>query len=100
MANEQLAVNVNDVDFYHYQGKHKGVMGWLLTTDHKRIGIMYLALLIVFFLAAMMLGVLMRIEALAPGQTIMKPQTYNSIFTLHGVIMIFLFIIPAVPAVF
>ena len=100
MANEQLASNVNDVDFYHYKGKHKGIMGWLLTTDHKRIGIMYLTLLIVFFLAAMMLGVLMRIEAFAPGQTIMKPQTYNSIFTLHGVIMIFLFIIPAIPAVF
>jgi cytochrome c oxidase subunit 1 len=100
MANGPLAANVNDVDFYHYQGKHKGVMGWLLSTDHKRIGLMYLMAIFVFFLAAMMLGLLMRIEALAPGQTIMKPQTYNSIFTLHGVIMIFLFIIPAVPAVF
>jgi cytochrome c oxidase subunit 1 len=100
MANGTLAANVNDVDFYHYQGKHKGVMGWLLTTDHKRIGLLYLMALVVFFLAAMMLGVLMRIEALTPGQTIMKPQTYNQIFTLHGVIMIFLFIIPAIPAVF
>ncbi|RPI15288.1 MAG: cytochrome c oxidase subunit I [Ignavibacteriae bacterium] len=100
MANGTAAAHVNDVDFYHYEGKHKGIMSWLLTTDHKRIGIMYLAAIVVFFLAAMMLGVLMRIEALTPGQTIMKPQTYNSIFTFHGVIMIFLFIIPAVPAVF
>lgn len=100
MANGTSASNVNDVDFYHYRGKHKGVMGWLLSTDHKRIGLMYLMALTVFFLAAMMLGLLMRIEALTPGQTIMKPQTYNQIFTLHGVIMIFLFIIPAVPAVF
>lgn len=100
MANGIAAAHVNDVDFYHYEGKHKGIMSWLLTTDHKRIGIMYLSAIVVFFLAAMTLGVLMRIEALTPGQTIMKPQTYNSVFTLHGVIMIFLFIIPGVPAIF
>lgn len=100
MANGTMAANVNDVDFYHYEGKHKGIWGWLLTTDHKRIGIMYLVMAVFFFLSAMTLGVLMRIEALTPGQTIMRPQTYNSIFTLHGVIMIFLFIIPAIPAVF
>jgi cytochrome c oxidase subunit I len=100
MANGTIAANVNDVDFYHYEGKHKGLLGWLLTTDHKRIGIMYLLMAVIFFLSAMTLGVLMRIEALTPGQTIMKPQTYNTIFTLHGVIMIFLFIIPAIPAVF
>lgn len=48
----------------------------------------------------MTLGVLMRLEMLTPGETIMKPSTYNSVFTLHGVIMVFLFIIPAIPAVF
>src|SRR4030095_110878 len=100
MANESLAASPNDVDFYHYQGKHRGIWGWLLTTDHKRIGIMYLSAIMVFFLSAMTLGVLMRLEMLTPGETIMKPQTYNSLFTLHGVIMIFLFIIPGVPAVF
>lgn len=100
MANGTIAANVNDVDFYHYEGKYKGIWGWLLTTDHKRIGIMYLFFIVIFFLSGMTLGVLMRIEALTPGETIMRPQTYNSIFTLHGVIMIFLFIIPAIPAVF
>ncbi|MCB0729380.1 MAG: cbb3-type cytochrome c oxidase subunit I, partial [Ignavibacteriae bacterium] len=53
-----------------------------------------------FFAVAVSLGVLMRLEMLTPGETIMKAQTYNSIFTLHGVIMIFLFIIPGIPAVF
>lgn len=97
MANETLA---NEVNYLEYQGKHKGIAGWLLTVDHKRIGLMYLMAIMVFFFTAMTLGVLMRLEMLTPGQTIMKPQTYNSVFTLHGVIMVFLFIIPAIPAVF
>jgi len=99
MSNGTLAVP-QEVDFYHYAGKRKGILAWLLTTDHKRIGLMYLSAMMLFFLVAMTLGVLMRLEMLTPGQTIMKPQTYNSIFTLHGVIMIFLFIIPGIPAVF
>jgi cytochrome c oxidase subunit 1 len=106
MPNGTLAVpQVDDpargeIDFYHYTGKRKGILAWLLTTDHKRIGLMYLSAMMLFFVVAMTLGVLMRLEMLTPGQTIMKPQTYNSIFTLHGVIMIFLFIIPGIPAVF
>ncbi len=102
MANGTIAAAAqpNEVDFYHYEGKHKGILSWLLTTDHKRIGLMYLASMMLFFLTAMTLGILMRLEMLTPGQTIMKPQTYNSLFTLHGVIMIFLFIIPGIPAVF
>ena len=100
MANGTLAVNAAEVDFYHYSGKRKGILSWLLTTDHKRIGLMYLGTMMLFFVTAMTLGVLMRLEMLQPENTIMKPQTYNSLFTLHGVIMIFLFIIPGIPAVF
>lgn len=102
MANGTIAVpkKAAEVDFYHVRTKHKGIMSWLLTTDHKRIGLMYLSAMTVFFLAAMTIGVLMRLEMLTPGETIMSAQTYNSFFTLHGVIMIFLFIIPGVPAVF
>ena len=100
MANGSLAVTHNDVNFYQYRGKYRGILGWILSTDHKRIGLLYLSAVIVFFVAAMTLGVLMRLEMLTPGETIMRPQTYNSLFTLHGVIMIFLFIIPGVPAIF
>lgn len=89
-----------EADFYHVKGKHSGILSWLLTTDHKRIGLMYLSCMLTLFAGAVVLGVLMRLEMLTPGETIMKPQTYNSLFTLHGVIMIFLFIIPGVPAVF
>jgi cytochrome c oxidase subunit 1 len=56
--------------------------------------------MMVFFLVAATLGVLMRLELLTPGKTIVDPQTYNTFFTLHGIMMIFLFIIPGLPAVF
>ncbi|MEJ2595376.1 MAG: cbb3-type cytochrome c oxidase subunit I, partial [bacterium] len=78
----------------------KGILSWLFTLDHKRIGILYLYSIGFFFLVAVGLGVLMRLELLNPGRDLIDPQTYNQVFTLHGVIMIFLFIIPSVPAVF
>ena len=100
MANGTIATGAEEVSFYEYKGRFKGIAGWLLTLDHKRIGLLYLMAMLSFFAVAVSLGVLMRLEMLTPGETIMKAQTYNSIFTLHGVIMIFLFIIPGIPAVF
>jgi cytochrome c oxidase subunit 1 len=86
--------------FYEYEGKHKGILGWILSTDHKRIGLLYLWSMVGFFLVGVLLGFLMRLEMLSMGPTIMGPQTYNAIFTLHGIIMIFLFIVPGIPAAF
>jgi cytochrome c oxidase subunit I len=83
-----------------YESNRKGPLAWLLTTDHKRIGILYLVSLLAFFLVGMTVGVFMRLEQLTMGPTLMKPTTYNALFTLHGVIMIFLFVIPGLPAVF
>lgn len=102
MANGTIAVPPRsaEVDFYNVRGRYKGILSWLLTTDHKRIGLMYLAGVVFFFLVAMSIGVLMRLEMLSPGETFVSAQTYNSLFTLHGVIMVFLFIIPSVPAIF
>jgi len=88
------------VSYLQYKGKHKGIWSWLLSTDHKRIGLLYLYSVMVFFFIAVILGLLMRIELIAPGQTIMGPQTYNGIFTIHGIIMIFVIVIPALPAIF
>jgi cytochrome c oxidase subunit 1 len=85
---------------FYGESARPGILGWLLTTDHKRIGLMYLSALLVFFLVGATLGVLMRLEQLTMGPTLMKPTTYNALFTLHGVIMIFLFVIPGLPAVF
>ncbi|PLY07739.1 MAG: cytochrome c oxidase subunit I [Desulfuromonas sp.] len=77
-----------------------GLLGWILSTDHKRIGLLYLWSIISFFSVGVLLGLLIRLELIAPGETIMGAQTYNALFTLHGVIMIFLFIIPGIPAAF
>ena len=96
MANEIAVKN-----FYHQStNKHTGILSWLLTKDHKRIGLMYMIAILSFFVVGMLIGILMRLELIAPGRTIMSAQTYNALFTLHGVIMIFLFIIPGIPAIF
>lgn len=92
--------NGNHFDYLHSPKKHKGILNWILSTDHKKIGILYLISMLTFFTVGVVLGFLMRLELISPGKTIMEPQTYNQIFTLHGVIMIFLFIIPGLPAVF
>ena len=62
--------------------------------DHKRIGIMYLFSILFWFLLAVLLGGMIRLELMFIGQTFMSAEVYNSVFTLHGVIMIFLFTHP------
>jgi cytochrome c oxidase subunit 1 len=90
---------VSEPSFYAGSAR-QGILSWLLTTDHKRIGILYLVAMTTFFLVGATIGILMRLEHLTMGPTIMQPTTYNAMFTLHGVIMIFLFVIPGLPAVF
>ncbi|QQS51382.1 MAG: cbb3-type cytochrome c oxidase subunit I [Bacteroidota bacterium] len=97
MGNENKYTHVS---YLEHQGRFKGIMSWLTSTDHKKIGLMYLYAIVVFFLAAAVLGLLMRIEKMNPGADIMDAQTYNGIFTLHGVIMIFIVVIPGIAAVF
>jgi cytochrome c oxidase subunit 1 len=80
------------------EGKYHGIFAWIFSTDHKRIGILYLVSILSLFAVGVLLGVLIRLELIAPGRTIMDAQTYNSVFTIHGVIMIFLFVIPGIPA--
>ncbi len=81
-------------------GKYPGLFGWIFSTDHKRIGLLYMYAIITAFIVGACLGLLIRLELIAPGETLMGAQTYNAVFTLHGVIMIFLFIIPGIPAAF
>lgn len=83
-----------------YREVKPGLRGWLTTTDHKKIGLMYLWGITIFMLFAVLLGILMRIELFFPGQTIMSPETYNAMFTVHGVVMIFIVVIPGIAAVF
>lgn len=88
------------VSYLDYRGKYQGLKGWIFSTDHKRIGLLYLYTMLVFFSLGAIFGLLMKTELIAPGGTIMGPATYNSLFTLHGVIMIFIIVVPGLPAVF
>ncbi|MDH3628783.1 MAG: cytochrome c oxidase subunit I [Acidobacteriota bacterium] len=82
----------------NYFNHSSGIMSWLFTLDHKRIGVMYLASILSAFFLGGMLALLVRTELLTPGKTIVDPDFYNQLFTLHGAVMIFLFIIPGIPA--
>lgn len=80
---------------------HKGQTGlksWIFSTDHKRIGVLYLISILVFFLIGGVFALLVRTELFTAGETIVKPEVYNQFYTLHGVIMVFLFIVPGIPA--
>ncbi len=90
------------VSFYQTPSpeKYRGILSWLLTTDHKRIGLMYLMVILVWFVIGMSLGLLMRTSLMSVNMKLLNAKTYNALFTVHGVIMIFLFIIPAIPAIF
>ncbi len=73
---------------------------WLLTKDHKRIAIMYLISISVFFLMGGLYAAAIRLELLTPASDLMETGTYNKAFTQHGILMIFFFLIPSIPAVF
>ncbi len=86
--------------FYERTGKYRWVVAeWMMSTDHKRIGVMYLAAILAFFSVGVVLGFMIRLSLLSPGW-LMDQQTYNEFFTIHGVIQIFLFIIPGIPVAF
>lgn len=82
----------------NYLNAEKGLWSWLTTLDHKRIGIMYLISVATAFAAGGTFALLIRLELLAPGRQFMSAEAYNQAFTLHGAIMVFLFIIPSIPA--
>jgi cytochrome c oxidase subunit I len=84
----------------NYLNADRGVKSWLLTLDHKRIGLMYFVSVLVAFLLGGIFAMAVRLELTTPEPTIMGANTYNRLFTLHGVVMIFLFMIPAIPGVF
>ncbi len=80
-----------------YIRAQRGVLSWLTTVDHKRIGVMYLASVLAAFALGGAFALALRIELLTPRRTIMSADSYNQAFTLHGAVMTFLFIIPSIP---
>ncbi len=75
-----------------------GIKSWLLTKDHKRIALLYLHTITIFFFLGGIFATLIRIELLTPKGDLVTSDTYNKLFTLHGVMMIFFFMIPSIPA--
>ena len=82
----------------NYLNETKGLKNWLVTLDHKRIALMYLAAVSVALLLGGFWALVLRTELLGPQDTILSNQWYNRAFTLHGAVMVFLFIIPGIPA--
>lgn len=82
----------------NYFNEKKGFLSWALTLDHKRIGIMYLASIFFFFMIGGIFALLLRTELLSSGKNFMDAKTYNQFFTLHGAVMVFMVIIPGIPA--
>ncbi|MBV8269719.1 MAG: cbb3-type cytochrome c oxidase subunit I, partial [Planctomycetaceae bacterium] len=76
-----------------------GLRSWLLTTDHKRIAILYMITITFFFFIGGAAATVVRLELMTPQGDVVQPEDYNKLFTLHGVIMIFFFLIPSIPAV-
>ncbi len=83
----------------HYLNESYGVRSWLLTTDHKRVGLLYLISLTVAFFLGGFFAVMIRLELLTPPGDLLSAETYNKFFTMHGVIMVWFFLIPSIPAV-
>src|SRR5712675_2443972 len=83
----------------HYLNDGYGIKSWLLTRDHKRIALLYLAAVTVFFFIGGAFAVLIRLELATPAGDFVSDETYNKLFTMHGVMMVFFFLIPVIPAV-
>jgi cytochrome c oxidase subunit 1 len=83
----------------HYLNATHGAASWFLTKDHKRIGLLYLFSVSFFFLLGGIFAMLVRLELLTPAGDLMTAETYNKVFTAHGVVMVFFFLIPSIPAI-
>jgi cytochrome c oxidase subunit 1 len=99
------SVTYHDVRFIepaktrNYLNVDYGALSWLLTKDHKRIGILYMVSISLMFILGGFFAMMMRLELLTPEGDLLTSDTYNKFFTLHGIIMIFFFLIPSIPAV-
>src|SRR6185312_12714569 len=80
-----------------YLGGEFGIRSWLLTKDHKRIGLMFFGSITFFFFIGGFAATLIRLELLTPAGDLVQPDTYNRLFTMHGIVMVWFFLIPSIP---
>src|SRR6185312_7184091 len=83
----------------NYLSESYGLKSWLLTLDHKRIAILYMLATTFFFCIGGTAAALIRLELLTPGGELVAADTYNKLFSTHGIIMVFFFLVPVAPAV-
>ena len=83
----------------NYLNDDYGALSWLLTVDHKRIGVLYIFSVTAMFLIGGLFAVLLRMELLTPPGDLFTSDTYNKLFTMHGIVMVFFFLIPAIPSI-
>ncbi|MBV8832778.1 MAG: cytochrome c oxidase subunit I [Acidobacteriaceae bacterium] len=81
----------------NYLTEKQGLLSWFFTTDHKRIAILYTASVTAFFFLGGFFALLMRLNLLSPRDQLVSPETYNKLFTMHGIIMVWFFLIPSIP---
>src|SRR5215211_1780123 len=95
------AINTNYIEKpkLNYLNNGTTLKSWLLTKDHKRIAIMYLITISMFFFVGGLYAATIRLELLTPASDLLETGTYNKVFTQHGILMIFFFLIPSIPAV-
>jgi cytochrome c oxidase subunit 1 len=88
------APSIPQVNAHHVEREATGWTSWITTTDHKRIGIMYMVLTFVFFVLGGVEALMIRLQLGSPNNTLVTPETYNQLFTMHGTTMVFLFVVP------
>src|SRR5665213_3949478 len=98
-ATQEILLPPSEAEKLNYLTAEHGIKGWLLTTDHKRIGLLYLYTILIFFTIAAFAAALMRINLLTPQGDVLLSADYNKMFTLHGVLMVWFFLIPSIPSV-
>ena len=83
----------------NYINNGHSLASWLLTRDHKRIALLYLISITFFFFLGGFFALMIRLELLTPAADLVEPDMYNRLFTMHGVVMVFFFLIPSIPSV-
>ena len=85
---------------HSFWSQPRGLRSWLLTTDHKRVGVMFFVGIALFFLLGGVFALILRLSLVTPNNAFVDEATYNRLFTHHGIIMVWLFLVPSIPAAF
>ncbi len=93
-----MASVAQPIERQNYLNANYGIKSWLLTTDHKRIAILYLISITFMFFIGGFFATMIRLELLTPAGDLMTSDTYNKMFSMHGIVMVFFFLVPSIPA--